>query len=46
VVVIIAALVMGSLVPSCATGWPTTPTAPACISLECCRNPALTTPRG
>jgi hypothetical protein len=45
-VLIIAALVLGALVLSCATGWPTTPTAPACVFIECCRNPAVTTPGG
>jgi hypothetical protein len=44
VVLIIAALVMGSLVSSRATDWPTTPTAPARVFIERCRNPARTTP--
>ena len=42
----IGALVRGSLVSLCATGWHTSPTAPVCVFVECCRNPALTTPGG
>jgi hypothetical protein len=41
-----AALLLASLLSSCATGWPPPPTAPACVFIERCRNPALTTPRG
>jgi hypothetical protein len=43
VVLMIAALVIGALVSSCAAGWPTTPTATPCAFIERCRNPALTT---
>ncbi len=39
----IAALLIGVLVSSCAAGWPTTPTATPCAFIERCRNPALTT---
>jgi hypothetical protein len=46
VTLMIAALVIGSTVSSCATGWQTTPTAPACVFIERCRNPALTSPGG
>jgi hypothetical protein len=46
VVLAIAALLIGSMLSSCATGWQTTPTAPACVFVERCRNPALTTPGG
>jgi hypothetical protein len=42
----IGALVRGSLVSLCATGWHTSPTAPVCVFVERCRNPALTTPGG
>jgi hypothetical protein len=37
----IAALLIGSMLSSCATGGQTTPTAPACVFDERCRNPAL-----
>jgi len=40
---IIAALVIGSVVSSCATGWPPTPTATPCAFIERCRNPTLST---
>jgi hypothetical protein len=46
VVVMIAALVIGALVSSCATGGPPTPTAPACVFVDRCRNPALSTGGG
>jgi hypothetical protein len=42
----LAALMLASLVSSCAPGWPSPPTAPACVFIERCRNPALTTPGG
>ena len=40
---IIAALVLGSGVSSCATSWPPTPTATPCAFIERCRNPTLST---
>jgi hypothetical protein len=43
VAVMIAALVIRSLVSSCAMGWQPTSTAPACACVERCRNLALTT---
>jgi hypothetical protein len=43
---LIAALMLAFLLSSCATGWPPPPTAPACVFIERCRNPALTTPGG
>ena len=46
VAMMIAALVIGALVSSCAMGGPPMPTAPACVFVERCRNPALTTPGG
>jgi hypothetical protein len=42
----VAARLMRSLVSSCATDWHTTPTAPARVFIERCRNPARTTPGG
>ncbi len=42
----IAARLMSSLISSCATDWHTTPTAPARVFIERCRNPARTTPGG
>jgi hypothetical protein len=39
----IAALLIGSVLSSCATSWPPTPTATPCAFIERCRNPALTT---
>jgi hypothetical protein len=44
--VLIAALVLASLVSSCASGWPPAPTAPECVFIERCRNPALTSSGG
>jgi hypothetical protein len=44
--VMIAALLIGGLVSSCATGGPPQPTTPACVFIERCRNLALTTPGG
>jgi hypothetical protein len=41
VALMIAALLIGSMLSSCATGWQTTPRAPACVFDERCRNPAL-----
>jgi hypothetical protein len=38
----IAALVIGALVSSCAMGGRPTPTATPCAFVERCRNPALT----
>jgi hypothetical protein len=43
VALMIAALVIGSIVSSCAAGWPTTPTATPCAFIERCRNPGLST---
>jgi hypothetical protein len=43
---LMAALVLASLLSSCATGWPPPPTAPECVFIPRCRNPALTTPGG
>jgi hypothetical protein len=43
VALMITALVIGSLVSSCATSWPPPPTATPCAFIERCRNPALTT---
>ncbi len=40
---IIAALLIGFMVSSCATSWQATPTATPCAFIERCRNPALTT---
>ena len=42
----IAALVLASLLSSCATGWLPPPTAPECAFIERCRNPARTSPGG
>lgn len=42
----IAALLIGFLLSSCATRWSPTPTAPECVFIERCRNPALTSPGG
>jgi len=42
----IAGAAFGCLLSACATGWPPPPTAPACVFIERCRNPALTTPGG
>jgi hypothetical protein len=42
----IAALVIGALVSSCATGGPPTPTATPCALVDRCRNPGLTTGGG
>jgi hypothetical protein len=41
-----AALLLGCLLASCATGWPPPPTAPAGVFSERCRTPALTRPGG
>jgi hypothetical protein len=41
-----AALWLGCLLASCATGWPPPPTAPAGVFSERCRTPALTRPGG
>src|SRR5262249_38916842 len=46
VAVRIAALLIGTLVSSCAMGGPPPSTAPACVFIERCRNPALTTRGG
>jgi hypothetical protein len=46
VALMITALVLGAMVSSCATGWPPPPTAPECIFIERCRNPALSSPGG
>jgi hypothetical protein len=46
VAVLIAGLVLASLVSSCASGWPPGPTAPECVFIERCRNPALSSPGG
>ena len=46
VALLIATLVIGALVSSCATGGPPTPTAPPCVFVDRCRNPALTTGGG
>jgi hypothetical protein len=46
VALMIAALVIGALVSSCAMGWQLTPTAPSCVFVERCRNPTLTTGGG
>jgi hypothetical protein len=43
---VMAALVLVSLLSSCATGWPPPPTAPEGVFIPRCRNPALTTPGG
>ena len=43
---LIAALVLASLLSSCATGWLPPPTVPECVFIPRCRNPALTTPGG
>jgi hypothetical protein len=43
---VMAALVLASLLSSCATGWPPPPTVPECVFIPRCRNPALTTPGG
>ncbi|SRR6266498_5381521 len=43
---VIAALLIGSVLSSCATRGQLTPTAPACAFVERCRNPALTTSGG
>jgi hypothetical protein len=39
---LIATVLLGVLVSSCATGWPPTPTATPCAFIERCRNPTLT----
>jgi hypothetical protein len=43
---LIAALLLASLVSSCATGWPPPPTTSECVFIPRCRNPALTSPGG
>jgi hypothetical protein len=43
---LIAALVLASLLSACAAGWPPPPTAPECVFIPRCRNPARTTPDG
>jgi hypothetical protein len=43
---VIAALVLASLLSACAAGWPPPPTAPECVFIPRCRNPARTTPGG
>jgi hypothetical protein len=44
--ILIAALLLALLVSSCAAGWPPPPTAPECVFIPRCRNPALTSPGG
>jgi hypothetical protein len=46
VALMIAALLIGSMLSSCATSWQTSPTAPACVFESRCRNPALSSPGG
>jgi hypothetical protein len=43
---LMAALMLASLLSGCAAGWLPPPTVPACVFIERCRNPALTTPGG
>jgi hypothetical protein len=46
VAVLIAALVLASLVSSCATRWPSAPTAPECVFIDRCRNAPLSSSDG
>jgi hypothetical protein len=41
---LMAALVLASLLSSCATGWPPPPTASECVFIPRCRNPARSFP--
>jgi hypothetical protein len=43
---LMTALMLASLLSVCAAGWPPPPTAPECVFIPRCRNPALTTPGG